>query len=75
MKGLEDDDRPFIGRRALERERAEITLHVGYGTFKPVRSETVEEHEVDPERYEIPPAAAEAIAAALCRAQPSMAPL
>jgi aminomethyltransferase len=23
FKGLEDDDRPFIGRRALERERAE----------------------------------------------------
>ena len=45
--------------------RTEITLHVGYGTFKPVRSETVEEHEVDPERYEIPPAAARAIAAAI----------
>ena len=25
FKGLEDDDRPFIGRRALERERAEKT--------------------------------------------------
>ena len=45
--------------------RTEITLHVGYGTFKPVRGETVEEHEVDAERYEIPPAAAQAIAAAM----------
>jgi S-adenosylmethionine:tRNA ribosyltransferase-isomerase len=45
--------------------RTEITLHVGYGTFKPVRSETVEAHEVDPERYEIPPDAARAIAAAI----------
>ena len=45
-------------------ERAEITLHVGYGTFKPVRSETVEGHEVDPERYEITETAAAAIAAA-----------
>jgi S-adenosylmethionine:tRNA ribosyltransferase-isomerase len=42
-------------------ERLEITLHVGYGTFKPVRSEIVEEHIVDPERYEISRAAAEAI--------------
>ncbi len=34
-------------------DRVSITLHVGYGTFKPVRSEVVEEHVVDPERYEI----------------------
>ena len=31
-----------------------ITLHVGYGTFKPVRVEDVEAHEVDPEPYDIP---------------------
>ena len=42
-------------------ERVDITLHVGYGTFKPVRGEVVEEHQVDPEHYEIGPAAAEAI--------------
>ena len=34
-------------------ERVEITLHVGYGTFKPVRVTRVEEHVVDPESYEI----------------------
>ncbi len=34
-------------------ERVEITLHVGYGTFKPVRVTRVEEHVVDPEHYEI----------------------
>ena len=28
-------------------ERTSITLHVGYGTFKPVRAELVEEHRVD----------------------------
>ena len=39
----------------------EVTLHVGYGTFKPVRSETVEDHTVDPERYTISPAVADAI--------------
>jgi S-adenosylmethionine:tRNA ribosyltransferase-isomerase len=34
-------------------ERAAITLHVGYGTFKPVRVDQVEQHVVDAERYEI----------------------
>ncbi|OGV59450.1 MAG: tRNA preQ1(34) S-adenosylmethionine ribosyltransferase-isomerase QueA [Lentisphaerae bacterium RIFOXYA12_FULL_48_11] len=30
-----------------------VTLHVGPGTFKPVKSETVEEHVMEPERFEI----------------------
>jgi S-adenosylmethionine:tRNA ribosyltransferase-isomerase len=46
-------------------ERAEITLHVGYGTFKPVRVERVEDHTVDPEHYEIDEAAAASINRAL----------
>jgi len=29
----------------------ELTLHVGPGTFRPVKSETVEEHTMDEERY------------------------
>jgi S-adenosylmethionine:tRNA ribosyltransferase-isomerase len=45
-------------------ERTAVTLHVGYGTFKPVRVERVEEHVVDPELYEISAAAAAAIDAA-----------
>jgi S-adenosylmethionine:tRNA ribosyltransferase-isomerase len=45
-------------------ERTSVTLHVGYGTFKPVRVESVDEHTVDPEPYEIGAAAAEAIARA-----------
>jgi hypothetical protein len=36
-----------------------ITLHVGYGTFKPVRADRVEDHTVDPERYEVPAACRE----------------
>ena len=43
----------------------EITLHVGYGTFQPVRVERVEEHRLEPERYEIGEAAAAAINRAL----------
>lgn len=32
---------------------AEITLHVGYGTFEPVRVEDITQHKVSEERYEI----------------------
>jgi S-adenosylmethionine:tRNA ribosyltransferase-isomerase len=32
---------------------AEITLHVGYGTFEPVRVDDLSEHKVLPENYEI----------------------
>ena len=39
----------------------EITLHVGYGTFEPVRVDDVNEHHVSSERYEISPGAAERI--------------
>jgi S-adenosylmethionine:tRNA ribosyltransferase-isomerase len=42
-------------------ERTTITLHVGYGTFKPVRVDKVEDHEVDPEYYAVGAEAAEAL--------------
>jgi S-adenosylmethionine:tRNA ribosyltransferase-isomerase len=37
--------------RLREIETAEITLHVGLGTFQPVRSERVEEHRLHSEAY------------------------
>jgi S-adenosylmethionine:tRNA ribosyltransferase-isomerase len=43
----------------------EITLHVGYGTFQPVRVERVEGHRVEAERYEISDDSANAINQAL----------
>jgi S-adenosylmethionine:tRNA ribosyltransferase-isomerase len=43
----------------------EITLHVGYGTFQPVRVERVEEHHVEPESYTITREAADSINRAL----------
>jgi S-adenosylmethionine:tRNA ribosyltransferase-isomerase len=46
-------------------ERVHVTLHVGYGTFKPVRAERVEDHRVDPERYDVPEETAQAINRAL----------
>jgi len=30
-----------------------LTLHVGYGTFKPVRVDDIEEHRVDPETFSV----------------------
>ena len=45
--------------------RTAVTLHVGYGTFQPIRSERVEEHTVGPEPFEITPPAAQVINAAL----------
>ena len=36
----------------------EITLHVGYGTFEPVRTDDVRRHRVAPEWSSIPPSAA-----------------
>jgi S-adenosylmethionine:tRNA ribosyltransferase-isomerase len=42
-------------------ERAEIVLHVGPGTFRPVEVEDVRHHHVDPERVLIPEETAAAI--------------
>jgi S-adenosylmethionine:tRNA ribosyltransferase-isomerase len=39
--------------RACGVEIVEITLHVGYGTFQPVRVDRVEDHHLEAERYEI----------------------
>lgn len=40
---------------------AEITLHVGYGTFEPVRVDDVADHSVSGEHFEVSTAAAQAI--------------
>ena len=46
-------------------ERHAITLHVGYGTFEPVRTEDVEAHRVATERYAVPESTATAVNRAL----------
>lgn len=61
--GLHFDDGVIAAIREAGVGWTTVTLHVGYGTFKPVRVETVEEHRVDPERFTIPEATAEAVAA------------
>jgi S-adenosylmethionine:tRNA ribosyltransferase-isomerase len=50
--------------RALEQQgvaKAELTLHVGLGTFRPVSAELVTDHEMHHERYSISEAAANTI--------------
>ena len=42
-------------------ERTAITLHVGYGTFEPIRTDVVEDHRIHAEPFEIPDAASHAI--------------
>ncbi len=48
-------------------DRAGLTLHVGPGTFLPIRGESVEDHQMHEERYEVPEATVAAVAA--CRAR------
>ena len=49
----------------LERlPHAFVTLHVGVGTFQPVKAERLEDHVMHRERYEIPEATAQAVAGA-----------
>ncbi len=38
-----------------------LTLHVGYGTFKPVTTETLEAHRVDSEPFELSPETADSL--------------
>ena len=48
-----------LGARGIE--HAAITLHVGYGTFQPIRVATVEHHRMEGELFEVPPETAAAI--------------
>jgi S-adenosylmethionine:tRNA ribosyltransferase-isomerase len=60
--GLHFDDALLESLRAAGVERSGVTLHVGHGTFKPVKVDRVEDHVVDAEPYDIPAATADAIA-------------
>jgi S-adenosylmethionine:tRNA ribosyltransferase-isomerase len=51
--------RPMLSRLASSGvERAEITLHVGLGTFQPIHAEQIEQHYLHPEQFQITEAAA-----------------
>ena len=52
---------------ALGVQRAHVTLHVGAGTFQPVKTENLAEHQMHSEWYDVPEATQQAITA--CRAR------
>ncbi len=59
--GLHFSPRLFDQLEAKGIERLFLTLHVGPGTFLPVRTERVEEHRMETEFFVIPPETAERI--------------
>jgi S-adenosylmethionine:tRNA ribosyltransferase-isomerase len=52
---------------AMGVHRAHVTLHVGAGTFQPVKTENLSEHKMHSEWYNVPAATVEAIAACQAR--------
>ena len=55
------------------RRMAEVTLHVGYGTFSPVRCEDIREHVMHEEFVEVPQATVDAIGKAKAEGRPVIA--
>ncbi len=65
--GLHFDEAMLAALRARGANTAYVTLHVGAGTFQPVRTENLHEHVMHAERYAIPQATVDAIAEARAR--------
>jgi S-adenosylmethionine:tRNA ribosyltransferase-isomerase len=65
--GLHFTEEIFAALDAKGVKRAAVTLHVGPGTFRPVKAENIEDHHMDFEAFTVPPETAEAIAE--CRAR------
>lgn len=61
--GLHFDEPMLDALRAQGVNTAFLTLHVGAGTYQPVRVDKIAEHKMHSERFEIPQATADAIAA------------
>lgn len=65
--GLHFDEPLLAALRAKGIEMAFVTLHVGAGTFQPVRVETIEEHVMHAEYAEVPQEVVDAVLA--CKAR------
>ena len=59
--GLHFDEATLRAIEARGARIATVTLHVGAGTFQPVRVDEVEAHHMHKERYRIPPATMQAL--------------
>jgi S-adenosylmethionine:tRNA ribosyltransferase-isomerase len=60
--GLHFDERILERLRKRGARIATLTLHVGFGTFQPVRTDSVESHRMHRERYSIPDETLQAVA-------------
>ena len=65
--GLHFTPEIFAALDAKGVQRVAVTLHVGPGTFRPVKAENIEDHEMDFEAFNVPPETADAINA--CKAR------
>ncbi len=65
--GLHFDQAMLARLEALGVTRAFVTLHVGAGTFQPVRAERIEDHAMHAERVHVSAAVCEAVAATRAR--------
>jgi S-adenosylmethionine:tRNA ribosyltransferase-isomerase len=59
---LHFDDTLLASIDAMGVQRAHVTLHVGAGTFQPVKTENLAEHQMHSEWYDVPAATQQAIA-------------
>lgn len=59
--GLHFTPEIFAALEAKGVKRVAVTLHVGPGTFRPVKADNIEDHQMDFEAFTVPPEAAAAI--------------
>ena len=59
---LHFDEGVLAALDAMDVQRAHVTLHVGAGTFQPVKTENLAEHHMHSEWYQVPEATQQAIA-------------
>lgn len=71
--GLHFDDEAMAALRAAGHEFAPITLHVGAGTFLPVKTETISAHRMHGEQFYAPKASLQAIDQARADGRPIIA--
>jgi S-adenosylmethionine:tRNA ribosyltransferase-isomerase len=63
--GLHFTDQVLDEVRARVREVVYVTLHIGLGTFRPIHTDTVEEHDIHAEWFEVPETTAAVVSQAL----------
>lgn len=71
--GLHFTERSLQSLDDAGHERAEVTLHVGAGTFRPVQADHLDEHRMHEEAYEVPESTVDAIQRARADGRPVVA--